>query len=88
MASVGRNGCLFSMVWGRNRSSNGQIEFSRAMQTYKIVVFVPEDDGERVRAAMGEAGAGRIGNYDRCSFTTKGIGRSPAIDIYPLAAVE
>jgi hypothetical protein len=45
------------------------------MQNYKIVVFVPEADGERLRAAMGEAGAGRIGNYDHCSFTSKGIGR-------------
>lgn len=32
------------------------------MKTYKIVVFVPEADGEAVRTAMGEAGAGRIGN--------------------------
>ncbi|HTO62993.1 MAG TPA: hypothetical protein VMM15_17225 [Bradyrhizobium sp.] len=45
------------------------------MRTYKIVVFVPEADGERLRAAMGEAGAGRIGNYAHCSFTVRGIGR-------------
>jgi hypothetical protein len=45
------------------------------MQTYKIVVFVPEADGEAVRMAMGEAGAGRIGNYDHCSFTSRGTGR-------------
>ncbi|WP_407155841.1 hypothetical protein [Bradyrhizobium sp. STM 3557] len=45
------------------------------MKTYKIVVFVPEADGEAVRMAMGEAGAGRIGNYDCCSFTSIGIGR-------------
>jgi hypothetical protein len=45
------------------------------MKNYKIVVFVPEADGERVRAAMGAAGAGRIGNYDYCCFTTTGIGR-------------
>ncbi|MGJ4930212.1 hypothetical protein ACQR1I_07565 [Bradyrhizobium sp. HKCCYLS2038] len=45
------------------------------MKIYKIVVFVPEADGEAVRGAMGEAGAGRIGNYDYCSFTIKGIGR-------------
>src|SRR5262245_9812377 len=45
------------------------------MKTYKIVVFVPEADGEAVRIAMGEAGAGRIGNYDYCSFTSKGAGR-------------
>ena len=45
------------------------------MNRYKIVVFVPEADGARVRMAMGEAGAGRIGNYDHCSFTTRGVGR-------------
>ena len=45
------------------------------MRTYKIVVFVPEADGERLRVAMGKAGAGRIGNYAHCSFTVRGIGR-------------
>jgi len=45
------------------------------MKTYKIVVYVPEADGAAVRGAMGEAGAGRIGNYDYCSFTVKGLGR-------------
>ena len=45
------------------------------MKTYKIVVYVPAAAGEAVRDAMGEAGAGRIGNYDYCSFTVTGIGR-------------
>ncbi|MGJ5006252.1 hypothetical protein ACQR05_00675 [Bradyrhizobium oligotrophicum] len=45
------------------------------MKTYKIVVHVPETAGDAVRQAMGEAGAGRIGNYDYCSFTAKGTGR-------------
>jgi hypothetical protein len=45
------------------------------MKNYKIVVYVPEIHGDAVRTAMGEAGAGRIGNYAHCSFTTKGIGR-------------
>lgn len=45
------------------------------MKSYKIVVYVPEEEGEAVRRAMGEAGAGRIGNYDHCSFTVRGIGR-------------
>src|SRR5215471_17919974 len=45
------------------------------MKRYKIVVFVPEADGEALRRAMGDAGAGRIGNYVHCSFTVKGIGR-------------
>ena len=40
----------------------------------KIVTFVPADDVQRVASAMAEAGAGRIGNYDHCSFRTTGLG--------------
>lgn len=43
-----------------------------------IVVFVPTDDpqvGERVRAALADAGAGRIGAYRGCSFSAPGQGR-------------
>jgi dinuclear metal center YbgI/SA1388 family protein len=41
---------------------------------FKIVVFVPEKDGERVANAMFAAGAGRIGEYSQCSFRTGGTG--------------
>ena len=41
----------------------------------KIVVFVPETHEDVVRSAMGTAGAGKIGNYTSCSFSTKGVGR-------------
>ena len=41
----------------------------------KLVVFVPEIHTDIVREAMGKAGAGVIGNYDFCSFSTKGVGR-------------
>ncbi|MFA6416272.1 MAG: hypothetical protein WCW56_02165 [Candidatus Paceibacterota bacterium] len=41
----------------------------------KIVVFVPESHTDIVREAMGQAGAGVIGNYSFCTFSTKGIGR-------------
>ncbi|WP_203335864.1 Nif3-like dinuclear metal center hexameric protein [Nocardioides limicola] len=41
----------------------------------KIVVFVPEGHAEKVRVAIAEAGAGRIGDYDQCSFTASGEGR-------------
>ena len=41
----------------------------------KIVVFVPETHTDVVREAMGKAGAGKIGNYSFCSFSSKGIGR-------------
>ena len=42
---------------------------------YKIVVFAPEKSAAKIRKALGEAGAGRIGNYSFCTFSTKGIGR-------------
>lgn len=41
----------------------------------KLVVFVPETHTNIVREAMGKAGAGRIGNYSHCTFSTKGTGR-------------
>lgn len=41
----------------------------------KIVVFTPETHADKVRDALAEAGCGHIGNYDYCSFSSKGIGR-------------
>lgn len=56
------------------------------MNLVKIIVFVPETHADIVRKAMGDAGAGKIGNYSYCSFSSKGVGRflpgtgaSPAI---------
>lgn len=40
----------------------------------KIVCYVPVDYAEKVRKAMFDAGAGKIGNYDCCSFNTDGLG--------------
>ena len=40
----------------------------------KLAVFVPEDYVERVQAAIADAGAGIIGEYDSCSFQLKGKG--------------
>lgn len=42
---------------------------------YKIVVYVPEDHADKLREAIGNAGAGKIGNYTHCTFTLKGTGR-------------
>lgn len=41
----------------------------------KIVVFVPESHADIVRETIGKVGAGKIGNYTFCSFSSKGIGR-------------
>jgi hypothetical protein len=40
----------------------------------KLVVFVPREALDGVRDAVFEAGAGRIGNYERCSWYTQGTG--------------
>lgn len=45
------------------------------MSQVKIVVFVPKTHTDVVRQAMGDAGAGKIGNYDHCSYSVDGVGR-------------
>jgi hypothetical protein len=40
----------------------------------KLVVFVPAEALDRVRDALFDAGAGRIGGYERCSWYTDGTG--------------
>lgn len=45
----------------------------------KIVVFVPSANAVDVRTAMTGAGAGSIGNYDSCSFSTAGTGTFRAL---------
>ncbi len=42
---------------------------------FKIITFVPIKDAKKVRQAMGDAGAGVLGNYHHASFSTKGVGR-------------
>jgi hypothetical protein len=40
----------------------------------KLVWFVPEDALDATRDAVFAAGAGRIGDYERCSWYTAGTG--------------
>jgi hypothetical protein len=40
----------------------------------KLVVFVPPEALDAVRDALFDAGAGRIGGYERCSWYTEGTG--------------
>ncbi len=47
----------------------------QGMKKYKIVVYAPQSHGDKVREAMGNAGAGKIGNYSFCTFTSAGVGR-------------
>lgn len=40
----------------------------------KLVTYTVAENHEKLRNALFEAGAGTIGNYDDCSFNSKGIG--------------
>ena len=50
------------------------LEKTYSEQLYKLVSFVPELHLNSVREALSEAGAGHIGNYSHCTFTTLGTG--------------
>jgi dinuclear metal center YbgI/SA1388 family protein len=67
----------------------------------KLVVFVPLEHAEQLIDALATAGAGAIGAYDRCAWTSEGsgtfrplagadptIGRIGQIEIVPEARVE
>jgi dinuclear metal center YbgI/SA1388 family protein len=62
----------------------------------KLVFFVPVADAERVTAAVTAAGAGRLGAYDSCTWSTTGTGTfrplegaAPAVgSVGELASVE
>jgi len=47
---------------------------------YKICFFVPESHLEKVKNALFNGGAGKIGNYDSCCWQTKGEGQFRALD--------
>ena len=46
----------------------------------KLVVFVPAEKADHVRDAIAGAGAGTIGDYDHCTFSTAGEGRFRPLD--------
>ncbi len=50
----------------------------------KFITFVPHADAQQVVDALADAGAGAIGEYDRCYFTTPGTGSfRPSADANP-----
>lgn len=42
---------------------------------YKLAVFCPIDHADELRAVLAQAGAGAIGDYNGCSFSSVGTGR-------------
>lgn len=59
---------LFELTNLQPLKTNGQ------EQLFKLVVYVPTDHAELVRAALGKAGAGHIGQYSHCTFSVTGTG--------------
>lgn len=47
---------------------------------YKLAVYVPKTHIDIVRTALGNSGAGHLGNYKECSFTSEGEGRFKPCD--------
>jgi len=71
-ADGGTNDCLARLCGIDNTEP---LEYTDAGPTeYKLVVFVPANDTERVAGAMFAAGAGCIGDYEKCSFRIPGTG--------------
>ncbi|GLC88589.1 Nif3-like dinuclear metal center hexameric protein [Lysinibacillus piscis] len=56
------------------------LEETYAEKLLKLVVFVPTVHADTVREALAKAGAGRIGAYEACSYTTMGEGRFRALE--------
>jgi dinuclear metal center YbgI/SA1388 family protein len=47
---------------------------------YKIISFIPKDHVELVAKALTDAGAGRYGDYDSCTFRQSGTGTFRPVD--------
>jgi len=49
-------------------------------QFVKIYVFVPKTHINKMRLALGQAGIGKMGNYDHCAFVSEGKGYFRPLD--------
>ena len=69
-----------SMALALGLSDVRPLEPDAADPTDTWVVFVPEDDADRVAAAMHGAGAGHVGDYDSAQFRSTGTGSFRPLD--------
>lgn len=53
---------------------NSKILIPKQNYIKKLVTYTIPENAEKVRNALFDAGAGKIGNYEDCSFNSKGIG--------------
>ena len=53
---------------------NSKILIPKQNFIYKLTTYVPKNAAKEVQTALFKVGAGSIGNYDDCSFSSEGIG--------------
>ncbi|HEN20519.1 MAG TPA: Nif3-like dinuclear metal center hexameric protein [Desulfobacteraceae bacterium] len=68
-----RGGVSYRMA-EKMKLSNIDVLLALGNKLLKLVVFVPLEHAGKVRDAIFNAGAGYIGNYDRCSYNIRGEG--------------
>jgi dinuclear metal center YbgI/SA1388 family protein len=73
-AAGGVNDGLAEIIGIVNSKPIGDYVESPQGDNYKLVVFVPVESAAKVSNAVFAAGAGAIGNYSNCGFTTEGTG--------------
>ena len=56
------------------------VESTYSEPLYKLVVFSPITHADEIRQALEKAGAGAIGDYVGCSFSSSGIGRFTPVE--------
>jgi len=74
LADGGTNDVLADVLGLQDRRPLAQRKEPAAPWHYRLVTFVPPEHLDRLAAALFDAGAGRLGNYSRCSYRSDGIG--------------
>ncbi len=77
-AKGGINDAMAQRLWLQDIKEFGM---SAGEDTFKLVVFVPEEAVEAVVDACSTAGAGEICEYRRCAFQTEGFGTYEASEL-------
>jgi len=70
----GVNDGLAEILGIKNAEPLGDFVANPAGDTYKLAVFVPVESLAKVANAIFAAGAGNIGNYSHCGWSTEGTG--------------
>ncbi|MBL7106708.1 MAG: Nif3-like dinuclear metal center hexameric protein [Phycisphaerae bacterium] len=74
IAKDGVNDALAKMLGLKDPEPIGDYVQPKNADNYKLITFVPPESLKTLTNALFKAGAGAIGNYSRCGFTSEGTG--------------